>query len=92
MTEQPVARVGDTSSHGGVILGPCSSTFFIDGGKAVARSGDMHQCPITGHGTTALSGSSSIQADGGRVVVRIGDTAGCGAVINSGSPTLVSGP
>jgi uncharacterized Zn-binding protein involved in type VI secretion len=80
-----VARLGDTSSHGGTIIS-ASSNLTADG-KGVARAGDMHSCPITGHGVTPLS-SSSTKTNGGKSIVRVGDTAGCGAVINSGSPTV----
>jgi uncharacterized Zn-binding protein involved in type VI secretion len=86
---QPVARHGDPSSHGGTITGACSPTFKCDG-IAVARTGDAHTCPIPGHGTTALTGSSEATADGGLRIVRVGDTAGCGAAITSGSPTVQS--
>lgn len=80
-----VARLGDTSSHGGTIIS-ASSNLSADG-QGVARAGDLHSCPISGHGITPLS-SSSTNTNGGKSIVRVGDTAGCGAVITSGSPTV----
>lgn len=79
-----IARLGDTSSHGGTIIS-ASSTVTADG-KGIARTGDSHQCPIRGHGTTPLTGSSSATANGAAIVL-VGDTAGCGATITSGSST-----
>ncbi|MGF6837074.1 putative Zn-binding protein involved in type VI secretion [Paraburkholderia youngii] len=84
----PVARLGDTSSHGGTIIS-ASSDLTADG-KGVARAGDMHSCPISGHGTTPLSSTSTV-TNGGKGLVRVGDVAGCGAVITSGSPTVSAG-
>ncbi len=48
-------------------------------------SGDMHQCPIDGHGTTPVTGQlSSRTTVNGKGVVIQGSVAGCGAVINGG--------
>ena len=80
-----VARLGDPSSHGGTIVS-ASANLTADG-IAVARAGDLHSCPLSGHGITALS-SSSTKTNGAKSLVRVGDTAGCGAVISSGSPTV----
>jgi uncharacterized Zn-binding protein involved in type VI secretion len=83
MALAPIARVGDPSDHGGTILGPCSTTNRLDG-LGVARTGDLHTCPIRGHGVTALTGTGAYLADGLRAV-RVGDVAGCGATITAGS-------
>jgi uncharacterized Zn-binding protein involved in type VI secretion len=80
-----VARVGDPSSHGGMITSG-SSTRTVDG-IACARVGDLHTCPIKDHGVTPIgSGSPSTSVDG-RPVARVGSVVGCGAVISAGSPT-----
>jgi uncharacterized Zn-binding protein involved in type VI secretion len=87
-----LARLGDGSDHGGTIVS-ASSSVTADG-KGVAREGDSHSCPITGHGTTALSHGTpptTITVDG-RKAIYVGDTAGCGAAITSGSPTVFAGP
>ena len=47
--------------------------------------GDMHVCPIPGHGVTPIVGGSMNTATDGRPNARFGDIAGCGAVIVSGS-------
>jgi uncharacterized Zn-binding protein involved in type VI secretion len=80
---RPQARLGDTSSHGGTIISG-SVTAFANG-KPVARMGDMHVCPIPGHGVTPIVGGSMNTATDGRPNARFGDIAGCGAVIVSGS-------
>jgi uncharacterized Zn-binding protein involved in type VI secretion len=79
------ARRGDPSTHGGEIVS-ASSDVFCDG-IGVARTGDLHACPIPGHGTTALTGTATTKADGANRV-RVGDLAGCGAAISAGSPTV----
>lgn len=79
-----VARKGDSSSHGGTITTGAVKTFV--NGKEVARVGDLHSCPIEGHGTTPItSGSAGFRAEGAQVA-RVGDSVGCGAVITGGSP------
>jgi uncharacterized Zn-binding protein involved in type VI secretion len=79
-----IARLRDTTSHGGVIIS-ASPTVYADN-IAVARKGDKHSCPIPGHGiTNIVTGSPTTFADG-IPVARIGDITGCGATIDSGSP------
>lgn len=90
MAEQPVARLGDPSSHGGHITSNCSTDVLTDG-LQTAHTGSLHTCPITGHGVTAMTGTSKTTIDGGQKKVRVGDTAGCGAAITAGSPKTVSG-
>lgn len=82
-----VARLGDTSDHGGVIIS-ASGNVKVNG-IGIAREGDMHSCPLPGHGVTALISGSKNNANG-RKIIRIGDTAGCGAVIVSGSSNVNS--
>ncbi|MCE5313996.1 MAG: PAAR domain-containing protein [Armatimonadota bacterium] len=76
-----IARLGDASDHGGVIISAASRTFI--NGKAAARKGDLHSCPR--HGVTAIvSGSDTIIIEG-QPAARVGDKTACGAVITSGS-------
>ena len=78
-----VARLGDTSSHGGVIITSASKTRV--NGILVARVGDSHSCPIPGHGITAItSGSSNFRCEG-MVTAVTGSITGCGASIIGGS-------
>ena len=86
----PVARLGDHSDHGGVIVGPCSPTRTADG-ILVARLGDMHSCPIPGHGTTPIVTASATATVDDIPLARIGDKTGCGATISEGSPTWSDG-
>lgn len=84
-----VARIGDTSSHGGYI-----STSNQDGtvsnpdgtviaeGIEVAVDGALHVCPIPGHGTTSISTNLDDNwLVNGKNVVLDGSVAGCGASI-----------
>lgn len=85
----PIARLGDTSSHGGTIITAASRTYA--NGKPVARKGDLHSCPIEGHGVTPInSGSDSVIVEG-QSAARIGDSVACGATIVSGSPDTFAG-
>jgi uncharacterized Zn-binding protein involved in type VI secretion len=76
-----IARLGDPSSHGGTITS-ASTTVFADG-IGVARSGDEHTCPT--HGKSALNSIVTATHANGRLVITVGSTAGCGAIITSGS-------
>jgi len=84
MAQFQVARLGDLSSHGGSIIS-ASSTVFADG-IPVARVGDLHACPIPGHGTTAISAGSGRFVCEGDVIAVVNSTVGCGAIITTGSP------
>lgn len=59
------ARIGDSTSHGGVISTPCASTVYITRLKA-ARVSDYHICPMaTGNvphvgGPINMPGSSTV--------------------------------
>lgn len=53
--------------------------------KPVARVGDMHVCPIPGHGTTPIVSGSPLAECDGQKVARVGDKTGCGATIVVGS-------
>jgi len=82
-----IARLGDRSRHNGTIITAASRTYV--NGKAVARKGDLHSCPM--HGVTHIvSGSETVIIEG-QPAARIGDKAACGAVITSGSPDASAG-
>lgn len=52
--------------------------------------GDMHVCPIKGHGSTPiLPNGSSILVEG-KPVARVGDATGCGAMITQGYPLALA--
>lgn len=77
-----IVRLGDQSDHGGKMVSATGR--FTVNGKQVCVNGDMHQCPIPGHGTTPVSSSSKTKTNG-KSVVRTGDKAGCGATLVQGS-------
>jgi len=88
------ARVGDTTVHGGTVVGPGVATVMIAGMPA-AVMGDMHACvipPSTGHipSSPFLAGSATVMIQG-RPAVRQGDSCACGASVAVGAPTVVVG-
>ncbi len=89
----PAARMGDTTTHGGTIVGPGVATVLV-GGMPAAVAGDMHACPIPPPGHIPSSpfpmGSATVVI-GGRPALRVGDLSGCGASAAIGSPTVVIG-
>ena len=88
------ARVTDTTTHGGTIVGPGVATVLI-GGMPAAVAGDTHVCVIpasTGHITASAfpSGSGTVMI-GGMPALRSSDTCICGAGAAVGSPTVLIG-
>ncbi len=82
-----VARLGDTSNHGGFIITVYATSTFVNGIK-VARIGDLHFCPIRGHGITPIiTGSSTFNCEGIPTAL-VGSICGCGASIITGSPNM----
>ncbi len=75
--------MGDISSHGGVIITGALRTMVS--GKPAARMGDLHACPIPGHGVTPIVTGSLNTVTEGMPDARIGDVTACGAVIVTGS-------
>ncbi|MCK7511774.1 MAG: PAAR domain-containing protein [Desulfobacterales bacterium] len=80
---RPQARLGDISSHGGVIVTGALRT--VVNGRPAARLGDLHVCPIPGHGVTPIVTGSLDTATEGLPNARIGDITACGAIIVTGS-------
>lgn len=90
----PAARIGDSTNHGGTIVGPGVPTVLI-GGMPAAVAGDMHICtlPPNAHQPTVSpfpSGSATVLI-GGRPAVRTTDACACGAMAMVGSPTVQLG-
>ena len=81
------ARLVDISSHGGVIITGANRT--LDNGMPVARMGDLHVCPIPGHGVTPIVTGSFDTITEGLPNARIGDITACGAIIVTGSPNTI---
>ncbi len=81
-----IVKLGDSSDHGGVMI-QANGGFTVDG-TAGCVSGDMHQCPIKGHGVTPVTGNS-IDTGNGKPILKTGDKAGCGAAVTgTGSATV----
>ncbi len=85
------ARVGDVSTHGGVIAGPGVPTVLI-GGLPAAVVGDSHVCSIPPPHLPTVSpfpvGSFTVLI-GGRPALRVGDVCICGATAAVGAPTVL---
>jgi len=80
---RPQARMGDISSHGGMIITGAIRT--VVNGRPVARMGDLHVCSIPGHGVTPIVTGSLDTVTETMPNARLGDVAACGAVIATGS-------
>ena len=96
---QNVVRVGDPTSHGGVIVGPGVPTVNIEGQPA-AVLGDFASCPLsTGFvphvGGPIVTGSTTVLI-GGKPAARAGDVnaenGGAAATMIVGAPTVIIGP
>lgn len=90
----PAARVGDQTTHGGVVTGPGATTVLI-GGLPAVTVGDMHSCalPPNIHQPTIsplVTGSATVLIDG-KPAIRVGDPCVCGASVVIGEPTVLIG-
>jgi uncharacterized Zn-binding protein involved in type VI secretion len=93
---RPAARLGDPTSHGGVITVGLPTVLI--GGQPAARMGDMHTCPlVTGvvpHvGGPIVMGSATVLI-GSVPAARMGDQATCTGppdAIAMGCPTVLIG-
>jgi len=88
------ARVGDTTNHGGTIVGPGVATVLI-GGMPAGVAGDTHVCvlPPNVHQPTVSvfpMGSATVLV-GGMPALRISDACICGAMAVVGEPTVIIG-
>lgn len=88
------ARVSDTTTHGGTIVGPGVATVLI-GGMPAAVATDQHVCslPPNAHQPTVSpfpSGSTTVLI-GGLPALRTSDTCLCGAGAAVGAPTVMIG-
>jgi uncharacterized Zn-binding protein involved in type VI secretion len=83
-----VIRLGDTSTHGGVVITAC--TKWQPEGKLAARKGDILACPKHGP-NPIIEGSPNVFCEG-KEVARHGDHTACGARLISGAMrTFVNG-
>lgn len=83
----PFIRLGDKTTHGGVVIG--ASGVSDTGGIGIARVGDLTACPIPGHGTPPIvTGDQTCIVDG-KAVARHGDKTGCGASLIAGQQNTI---
>ncbi len=83
---QATAIIGSTTDHGGVII-TGSPEVECEGSK-VARCGDLHICPIEGHGITPIVTAAPGAFSNGQAMARVGDATFCGAIIQTGCDTV----
>jgi uncharacterized Zn-binding protein involved in type VI secretion len=76
-----VARLGDTSDHGGAIVSSAARTTVE--GALVARVGDILDCPL--HGANPIVTGSPRFTCEGELVARTTSVAACGATILGGA-------
>lgn len=86
---KPVAVLGTTSSHGGHMVSASGTKFTTPQGK-VCVTGDLHSCPISGHGTTAVTGNATKSRTNGKAIALQDAVAGCGAVLTGSFATKTS--
>lgn len=89
----PAARVGDSTNHGGVIIGPGTPTVLI-GGMPAAHILDIHICaipPIAHPPVTPFVMGSATVLVGGLPALRTTDMCGCTAMAAVGEPTVLIG-
>ncbi|MDD3353012.1 PAAR domain-containing protein [Zoogloea sp.] len=86
------ARVTDSSTHGGSVLGPGAPTVLI-GGQPAAVLGDLHSCPMPPPHppVSPFVMASPTVLIAGRPALRTGDSCACGASVAVGEPTVQIG-
>jgi uncharacterized Zn-binding protein involved in type VI secretion len=81
----PLIRLGDKTSHGGVVIE--ASPHSDIAGVGIARMGDKTVCPK--HGPSPIvSGDSTLIVDG-KPAALDGDKTGCGATLIAGQQTTI---
>lgn len=84
----PAARLGDQTTHGGVVISASPPTVLIEG-KPASMMGDTHLCPVPQpHPPSVFAEGSATVLISGRPALRAGDVAGCGAVLVGGAVTV----
>ena len=87
MSGKPVARVGDSGSHGGAIID--GSLNIRANGHPIALVGSTYNCPV--HGPNPIvTGAQSVFGNE-FFVAHVGSKTACGAEIISGSPDVFIG-
>jgi uncharacterized Zn-binding protein involved in type VI secretion len=85
----PIVRLGDQTSHGGVVIS-ASDTHTIEG-IGIARLGDQVSCPKPGHGVNNIVEGAAKYTIGGRQVALHGHRCACGCTLIASLPTATHG-
>lgn len=86
MADLEIARLGDTSTHGGFIITSADRTYCE--GEKIARVGDLLDCPI--HGINPIVSGSGDHYVEDQACARSSSTTACGAVIIGGASRTFS--
>ena len=84
MSGKPVARVGDTGSHGGTIID--GSPIIRANNRPIALVGSIYNCPV--HGPNPIVTGAPYVFGNDVLVAHVGSKTACGAEITSGSPDV----
>lgn len=79
-----IIRIGDTTTGGGTVISGSTGVKFE--GIGVARVNDPVDCPLAGHGRTAIAQGNRAFKDNGIPIAFEGDRCGCGCVLISSMP------
>lgn len=81
-----VIRLGDPTTHGGVVVSASSSIEIF--GKPVARIGDKVTCPRPGHGVVTIVEGDPTWTDNGKNIALEGHKCSCGCSLISTLPNV----
>ena len=84
-----VIRIGDQTSHGGVVISGAAKTSMF--GKQVALLGDQVSCPQKDHGVCPIVEGDPNWLIDGKPVALEGHKTACGAALISSMPELGKG-
>lgn len=85
----PIVRLGDQTSHGGIVMS-ASDTHTV-AGIGIARVGDQVSCPLTGHGVNKIVQGAGTYTIGGREVALHGHRCECGCTLIASLRTATHG-
>lgn len=86
MIGKHVIRLGDPTTHGGVVVSATGHFEML--GKPVARLGDKVTCPILGHGGCTIAEGDPLWSIDGIPVALEGHKTSCGASLISTLPNV----
>jgi uncharacterized Zn-binding protein involved in type VI secretion len=84
-----VVRLGDKTTHGGVVTS--ASAIHTVRGIGIARMGDMVACPLPGHGSNPIIEGCPVFSIGGRKVALHGHKSACGCSLIASLPAATQG-